>query len=110
MKTKQGSLAEYLRVPSSHVVPRPSSLSATQAAGLGLAGLTAYQALFAVAGLEAGQHLFINGGSTAVGMYATQLAKALGCTVTVTASGKKEELVRSLGVDNVSLHFLCRRF
>ncbi|PSS37418.1 hypothetical protein PHLCEN_2v722 [Hermanssonia centrifuga] len=100
LKTKQGSLAQYLRVPASHCVPRPSTLTPTQAAGLTLSGLTAYQALFNIAKLEPGQSLFINGGSTAVGIYATQLAKAIGCTVTVSASGKKEDFVRSFGVDN----------
>ena len=101
-KTHQGALAEYIRLPAFHVVPRPSTLTPIQAAGLTLAGLTAYRALFRLAKLEQGQSIFINGGSTAVGIYATQLAKALGCTVTASASAKKEPFVRSLGVDHVS--------
>ncbi|KAJ3536779.1 hypothetical protein NM688_g6791 [Phlebia brevispora] len=100
LQSHQGALAQYIRLPASHVVPRPSELKPTEAAGLTLVGLTAYQALFDVAKLEQGQHLFINGGSTAVGISAIQLAKAIGCTVTVSASGKREPLLRSLGADH----------
>ena len=102
-KSHQGSLAQYTRLPASHVVPRPPTLSPTEAAGLTLVGLTAYQALFTIAKLEEGQHLFVNGGSTAVGIAAIQLAKAVGCTVTASASDKREPLLRSLGVDNASV-------
>ncbi|TBU35309.1 NAD(P)-binding protein [Dichomitus squalens] len=49
--------------------------------------------------LEAGQSVFINGGSTAVGSFAIQLAKAKGAHVAVSASGKNEEYVRNLGAD-----------
>ena len=83
------------------VLPKPSQLKTTEAAGLGLVGATAYHAIFHDLKLEPHQHLFINGGSTAVGIFAIQLTKALGCMVTVSASGKKEEFLRSLGVDKV---------
>lgn len=110
IKSHQGSLAQYTRLPASHVVPRPAELSPTEAAGLTLAGLTAYQALFNIAKLEQGQHLFINGGSTSVGIVAIQLAKAIGCTVTASASEKREPLLRSLGVDNVRNHYPASPF
>lgn len=99
----QGSMCEYARVPAQLVVPRAPNVKATEAAGLGLAGCTAYHALFHVLKVEPGQSVFINGGSTAVGMFAIQLAKANGCTVTATGSEKKEEVLRSLGVDRVSI-------
>ena len=100
-KSHQGSLAQYTRLPASHVVPRPPTLSPTEAAGLTLVGLTAYQALFTIAKLEEGQHLFVNGGSTAVGIAAIQLAKAHGARVVTTASGKNEDFVKNLGADKV---------
>ncbi|KAI0689116.1 hypothetical protein BC835DRAFT_1407907 [Cytidiella melzeri] len=99
-KNGQGALAEYLVVHSSRIVSRPPNLKPTEAAGLTLVGLTAWQALFNVAKLEPGQSIFINGGSTSVGMVAIQLAKSIGCTVTASASTQKEELLKSLGVDN----------
>lgn len=110
IKSHQGSLAQYTRLPATHVVPRPAELSPTEAAGLSLAGLTAYQALFNIAKLEQGQHLFINGGSTAVGIAAIQLAKAVGCTVTASASEKREPLLRSLGVDHVGTSHFASTF
>ena len=67
--------------------------------------MTAYHALFHDLKLEPGQSLFINGGSTAVGIFAIQLAKAHGCTVTVSASTGREEFLRSLGIDNVRTLF-----
>ena len=84
------------------MVPRPPNLKPTEAAGFGCAGLTAYQALIGYAKLQPGQNVFINGGTTSVGLFAIQLAKALGCTVTASASAKKEELLKSLGIDKVA--------
>lgn len=100
LKTGQGALSQFIRVPADHIVSRPLNITSTQAAGVSLTGLTAYQALFHVAKLEADQTVFINGGSTAVGAFAVQLAKAVGARVTASASGKNEDFVRSLGADN----------
>ncbi|KAH9858136.1 NAD-P-binding protein [Lenzites betulinus] len=95
----QGALTQYTRLPADNLVPRPRTVTPTQAAGLALAGQTAYQALVAVAQLEAGQSVFINGGSTAVGAFAIQVAKARGAHVTASASAKNEQYVRDLGAD-----------
>ena len=96
-----GSLAEYIRVPASTALPRSSNVSAVEAAGFVLAGMTAYNILCNIAQLEPGQSVFINGGSTAVGIFATQIAKAMGCTVTASASTRREVFLKSIGVDNV---------
>lgn len=69
--------------------------------------MTAYQALVDVGGLQPEQSVFVNGGSTAVGSFAIQIAKAVGCKVTASASAKNEEYVRSLGADEVSLLLHC---
>ncbi|KAH9919581.1 hypothetical protein B0H21DRAFT_702118 [Amylocystis lapponica] len=97
--SKHGSLAEYAVVRASSLIPRPVNVTPTQAAGLAVAGLTAYQALFDIGGLEEGQSVFINGGSSAVGSFAIQLAKARGCKVVASASAKNEAYVRALGAD-----------
>jgi NADPH:quinone reductase-like Zn-dependent oxidoreductase len=108
IKTKQGALAEYVYADKSVVVRRPDNISPIQAAGILLTASTAWTGLFTIAKLEEGQSVFINGGSTAVGMYAIQFAKEKGCKVVATASGKNEEFVRSLGVDEVQMRFpLC---
>ncbi|TFK55244.1 NAD(P)-binding protein [Heliocybe sulcata] len=99
LKTRLGALAQYTRAPADNLVPKPPQLSAVDVSGIALACMTAYQALFDIAHLEPEQSLLVNGGSSAVGAFAVQLAKAKGCKVTATASGKNEEFVRGLGTD-----------
>jgi NADPH:quinone reductase-like Zn-dependent oxidoreductase len=101
--SKQGALAQYARLPGSNIVKRPDDMSAVDAAGFALAGETAYVGLFEVCKLEPGQMVFVNGGSSSVGAYAIQLAKAKGLTVWASASGKNEDFVRGLGADKVYL-------
>jgi NADPH:quinone reductase-like Zn-dependent oxidoreductase len=100
IKSKQGALQQYLRVPTDYVSHRPANVSAAEAS-LALVVLTAWHGLFDDGKLEAGQTVLINGGSSSVGAFAIQLAKARGARVVATASGKNEELVRSLGADEV---------
>ncbi|KAG9226018.1 hypothetical protein CCMSSC00406_0009115 [Pleurotus cornucopiae] len=99
LKTRQGALAEYAVVPAISVAKRPSNIDAIKASGLAVVGLTAYQSMFHDARLEPGQTVFINGGSTSVGLFAIQIAKARGIKVVVGASAKNEELVRKMGAD-----------
>lgn len=101
--TGMGTLCQYTRLPAENLVLRPPNISVVEAAGITLAGQTAYQALFDLGKLEPSQSVFINGGSTAVGAFAIQIAKAHGCKVVASASGKNEEFVRSLGADEVRI-------
>jgi NADPH:quinone reductase-like Zn-dependent oxidoreductase len=101
-ETRQGALAEYICVPADYFVIRPSNITPVQAAGINLAGLTSYQALIHIGKLETGQTVFINGGSSAVGAFAIQIAKAKGARVVATASGKNEAFARKMGADEVS--------
>ena len=96
-----GALAEYSKVSADCAAIRPKNVTPTEASGFPIAGLTAYQTLFHIAALEEGQSVFINGGSTAVGSFAIQLAKAKGARVAVSASGENEVYVRALGADEV---------
>lgn len=99
LSTRQGTLAEYTYVPVTSVVHRPSNVSPVEASGITLTSLTAYQCLFDIAKLDEGQTVFINGGSTSVGIYAIQLAKAKGCKVVASASAKNEKFVKDIGAD-----------
>jgi len=99
LKTRLGALAQYTRVPATNLVAKPPQLSAVDVSGIALACMTAYQGLFDEAHLEPEQSVLVNGGSSAVGAFAIQLAKARGCRVTATASAKNEEFVRRLGAD-----------
>ncbi|KXN82604.1 Zinc-type alcohol dehydrogenase-like protein C16A3.02c [Leucoagaricus sp. SymC.cos] len=98
-KTGQGALAQFVRVPEDHLVCRPKEVTPVEAAGLTLAGLTAYQAIHEIANVTTHQTVFVSGGSTAVGAFAIQFAKAIGAKVIATASGKNEAFVRGLGAD-----------
>lgn len=91
--------AEYVTAPAGHVVPKPLSLSHVEAAALPLVALTAWQALFEEAELEAGQTILIHAAAGGVGHIAVQLAKWKGATVIGTASGRNGDFLRDLGVD-----------
>lgn len=72
-----------------------------ESAALPTAGLTAWQALFDVAHLAAGQSVLINGASGAVGGYAIQLAKHAGAVVTATAKARDADRLREYGADRI---------
>jgi NADPH:quinone reductase-like Zn-dependent oxidoreductase len=98
---ESGSYADYAVAPVSHVAEKPEGLDHFQAAALPTAGLTAWQALFDVAGLSAGQTLLIHAAAGGVGSFAVQLAKWKQAQVIGTASGVHAEFVRLLGADQV---------
>ncbi|KAG6919968.1 hypothetical protein DXG01_013317 [Tephrocybe rancida] len=96
---RQGALAQYVHMPADNLVIRPPHISPVEAAGITLVAETAYEGLIDIGKLEAGQTVLINGGSSAVGAYAIQIAKAKGAKVVATASGKNEAFVRKMGAD-----------
>ncbi|KAF1335963.1 alcohol dehydrogenase, partial [Globisporangium splendens] len=96
-----GTVAEYISVEAQYVVPKPKNMDFKVAAGVPLASLTSYQALFTNGNLKAGQRALILGGSTATGIFAIQLAKAIGAHAIATASSRNAEFVKSLGADQV---------
>ena len=94
-----GTMAEYSAVKASDLALKPSNISHAEAAGIPLAGLTAWQALFDKGGLSDGQRVLIHAGSGGVGSLAIQLAKHAGAWVAATASAKNKDLVLGLGAD-----------
>ncbi|KAK0192865.1 hypothetical protein F5146DRAFT_1102619 [Armillaria mellea] len=102
IKMREGALQQYARVPAAYLTRRPENITPVEAAGVTLAAGTAWQALFRCAKFEAGQTVFINGGSSSVGAFAIQIAKAKGAArIVASASGQKEEFIKSLGADEV---------
>ncbi|HEY2057042.1 MAG TPA: NADP-dependent oxidoreductase [Amycolatopsis sp.] len=91
--------AEYVTAPSRHFVRKPAGISHAEAAGLPLAGLTAWQALVDVAGVQSGQRVLVDAAAGGVGHLAVQIAKARGAYVLGTASAAKHDFLRSIGVD-----------
>ncbi|MDX8381744.1 MAG: NADP-dependent oxidoreductase [Ghiorsea sp.] len=96
---KNGSYAEYMTAVADEVAIKPSALSWQEAAGVPLAALTAWQALYELANLQPGERVLIHAGSGAVGQFAIQLAKLRGAYVYTTTSAKNTDLVKSLGAD-----------
>ena len=94
-----GVLAEYAVAPRRGCVPLPRGVGVDDAACVGTAGLTAYQCI--VPRVEAGDAVFINGGSGGVGSFGIQIAKARGCYVVASCSGANVKLCKSLGADQV---------
>jgi len=99
--TAPGAAAEYVAVPAEALAAAPRAVDLADAAALPSAGLTAWQSLFDHAGLQARQHILINGAGGAVGGYAVQLAKQAGADVTATASTRSADRIRSYGADRV---------
>ncbi len=97
-----GAFGEYVTVSVDGAVShRPPNVPVEQAAGVGIAGLTALQALRDKGQLQAGQKVLINGASGGVGTYAVQIARAMGAEVSGVCSTRNVELVKSLGADRV---------
>ena len=99
--TGRGTFAEYTTSTERSVVPTPPQLSFTQAAAMGVAGVTALQGLRDKGRLKPGQRVLINGAGGGVGTFAVQIAKALGAHVTAVTSTRNLELVRALGPDEL---------
>jgi NADPH:quinone reductase-like Zn-dependent oxidoreductase len=91
--------AEFVTAPSRHFARRPAGLDECEAAGLPLAGLTAWQCLVDIAGVEPGQRVLVHAAAGGVGHLAVQIAKSRGAYVIGTASAGKHELLGELGID-----------
>lgn len=96
-----GSLAEYVVAGEARVARKPSNLDFNEAAAVPTVALTAYAGMLKHAKLQKGHTILILGGSSAVGMFAIQIAHALGARVVATTSTRNVELVKSLGADQV---------
>ncbi|ORY86960.1 chaperonin 10-like protein, partial [Protomyces lactucae-debilis] len=103
---KYGAYAEYTVVPEGTTFALADHVKFEEAVTLPLAAMTAAIALFVKLDLpkpkEVGHGkkpaVFINGGSSSVGHFAVQLAKAAGLYVITTAGGSSE-LPKSAGAD-----------
>lgn len=95
-----GGYAEYVKMPAAHLLRRPATMSVESAAGCAEVFLTAYQAMFVLGELSAGQAVLLHAGASGVGTAAIQLAKAVGALVAVTAgSDEKTAACLALGAD-----------
>lgn len=98
---RDGTFAELTCVPVRSVARKPKGLEWDAAAGLPLAGLTAYQLLTRLK-LSERDVVLVHAAAGGVGVLGVQLAKAKGARVIGTASPKNHDFLRSLGVEPVA--------
>ncbi|MGW4498015.1 NADP-dependent oxidoreductase [Micromonospora sp. NPDC004336] len=99
---QHGTYAELVPAPERALAGKPVRASWAEAAGLPLAGLTAYQAL-QLARTGAGDTVLVHGASGGVGHLAVQIARALGADRVIgTAGPDNHDFVRSLGAEPVA--------
>ncbi len=98
---RNGAFAEFALAKEEELGRKPVSLDFVQAAGVPVVFLTAFQSIFDLAGLQAGQRLLVHGAAGGVGSSAVQLGKWKGAYVIGTASARNLDLVSRLGADEV---------
>lgn len=97
-----GTYGEYTKARRHMVTRRPAGLGWSEAAGLPLAGLTAYQCLLAVEAGE-GSVVVVHAAAGGVGSMAVQTAKAMGASRVIgTASERNFGYLEDLGAEPVT--------
>lgn len=95
-----GNYAQFTVIEQAEAQPMPSSLDYSQAAAGPLVLITAWEALFDQARLQAGETVLIHAGAGGVGHVAVQLAKAHGARVLTTVGNPgNADFVTGLGAD-----------
>ncbi|MEV7690496.1 NADP-dependent oxidoreductase [Streptomyces bungoensis] len=98
----RGTFAEYVAAPVRTLARKPRNLSFEEAAGLPLAGLTAYQVLVKVLRVQRGETVLVHAAAGGVGSLAVQIGVHLGARVIGTASERNHDFVRGLGGEPVA--------
>jgi NADPH:quinone reductase-like Zn-dependent oxidoreductase len=94
-----GTIAGLVTVDASILTAQPAGVSSVQAAGAGLAAVTAHDLIAALALTEA-DVVLVSGATGGVGAYTVQMASAGGALVLATARpGEASDFVRGLGAD-----------
>lgn len=93
-----GTMAEYIAIPVSNLVEKPTYLSWEEAAAIPVAGLTAWRALTRHGKIKKGDNILITGIGGGVAQAGLAIALAFEANVYVTSSSpEKIEFAQSLG-------------
>lgn len=99
---RQGTFAEFAAVDHHWLYPLPDGVPFRDAAACALVGITAHLGLVNRAKLQAGETVFVRGGTGGVGAMVVQMAKAMGARVVTTARDhERAERCHELGADYV---------
>jgi NADPH2:quinone reductase len=97
----QGNYAELTVAHQDYLAAKPKSVSMVEAASVPLVLLTAWEALFDRAALQAGDTVLIHGAAGGVGYIAVQIAKQAGAKVFATISSpEKAAFAAACGSDH----------
>ncbi|MEM0382581.1 MAG: zinc-binding dehydrogenase [Nitrososphaerota archaeon] len=100
--SRWGGYAELVTAPAQTAIPIPSGMSLEEAAALPVNYSTAWRALVTDAGVRPGMRVLVVGGSSGVGVAATQIARLAGAEViSVVGSDWKEEKAYKAGASFV---------
>ena len=91
--------AEYVAAPENDLALKPDNVSFEEAAGVGIAAMTAWQSIVIGGKIKKGDKVVITGASGGVGHYAVQFAKYFGAYVIAVTSGANRDFVLGLGAD-----------
>jgi NADPH:quinone reductase-like Zn-dependent oxidoreductase len=101
-RTRNGSYAELVTVPSSNVAEVRSDLKWEVLAAVPEVYSTAWSALHLNLGIQPDHRLLVRGATSAVGQAAVQLAARYGCTVVATTRApSRVQLLGDLGAEEV---------
>jgi NADPH:quinone reductase-like Zn-dependent oxidoreductase len=98
--TRFGGQAELAVALEGAVVPLPEAWSFEQGAAMPVNYATAYAAILRYGAVRPGERVLIQAAAGGVGTAATQIAKAAGAEVFGTASARKHDACRALGLDH----------
>jgi NADPH:quinone reductase-like Zn-dependent oxidoreductase len=98
----RGTYAELVAAPMRTLGRKPARLSWAEAAGLPLAGLTAYQSLNKALAVTGDDTVLIHAAAGGVGSFAVQIARAKGARVIGTAGPHNHDYLRELGAEPVT--------
>jgi NADPH:quinone reductase-like Zn-dependent oxidoreductase len=94
---RDGTLAESVAIEARNLAPLPGDVDFTVGASLPISGLTAWQGLFQLGRLQAGQRILVHGAAGAVGTMVTQLAREAGAYVIGTGRAADRQKALDFG-------------
>lgn len=101
-RTFDGSYAEYTLLPVKNIFTVESDLSWEELGAIPETWFTAYGSLMDCLQIKSGETLLVRGGTSAAGLAAIQIAKAIGLTVLAsTRKESKRDFLKSQGADHV---------
>ncbi len=97
---RDGTLAEYVAVEARNLAPLPGDVSFADGASLPISGLTAWQGLFDLGRLRAGQTVLAHGAAGAVGAMVVQLAREAGAHIIGTGRAADRQTALDFGAND----------